>query len=204
MIITKIESVTKVKYKIYVEEQFAFVVYKGELSRFHLREGGEISEDTIQLIKSEVLLKRAKMRAMHLLNDMARTEEQLRQKLRNNGYPEDVTEEALAYVKSFGYINDEVYIRNFVESRKDKKSRREIYALLSQKGVKGEDVDRVLEEIYEEHSDREAIRELLRKKRWNPETADEKERQKIYGYLVRKGFRYEDIRQVIQVSNWNA
>ena len=124
MIITKIESVTKVKYKIYVEEQFAFVVYKGELSRFHLREGGEISEDTIQLIKSEVLLKRAKMRAMHLLNDMARTEEQLRQKLRNNGYPEDVTEEALAYVKSFGYINDEVYIRNFVESRKDKKSRR--------------------------------------------------------------------------------
>ena len=204
MIITKIESVTKVKYKIYVEEQFAFAVYKGELSRFHLREGGEISEDTIQLIKSEVLLKRAKMRAMHLLNDMARTEEQLRQKLRNNGYPEDVTEEALAYVKSFGYINDEVYIRNFVESRKDKKSRREIYALLSQKGVKGEDVDRVLEEIYEEHSDREAIRELLRKKRWNPETADEKERQKIYGYLVRKGFRYEDIRQVIQVSNWNA
>lgn len=204
MIVTKIEPITKGKYKVYVEEQFAFVLYKGELSRFQLKEEGEIAEETVRQIKNEVLLKRAKLRAMHLLNDMFRTEDQLRQKLRQNGYPEDVTDEAIAYVKSFGYINDEAYIRNFVESRKDKKSRKELYALLSQKGVKGESVDRILDEIYEEHSDRKAIYEILRKKRWNPENADDKEKQKMYGYLVRKGFRYEDIRQVIQVSFWNA
>lgn len=204
MIITKIEPVTKTKYRIYVEEQFAFVLYKGELSRFHLKEEGEISEETIRKIKEEVLVKRAKMRAMHLLNDMTRTEEQLRQKLRQGGYPEDVAETAISYVKSFGYINDEAYIRNFIDSRKDKKSRREIYALLGQKGVKGEQVEQILNEIYEEHSDREAIADILRRKRYDPETADDKERQRIYGYLVRKGFRYEDIRQVIQVSSWNA
>lgn len=204
MIVTKIEPITKGKYKVYVEEQFAFVLYKGELSRFQLKEEGEIAEETVRQIKNEVLLKRAKLRTMHLLNDMFRTEDQLRQKLRQNGYPEDVTDEAIAYVKSFGYINDEAYIRNFVESRKDKKSRKELYALLSQKGVKGESVDRILDEIYEEHSDRKAIYEILRKKRWNPENADDKEKQKMYGYLVRKGFRYEDIRQVIQVSFWNA
>lgn len=204
MIVTKIEPITKGKYKVYVDEQFAFVLYKGELSRFQLKEEGEIAEETVRQIKNEVLLKRAKLRAMHLLNDMFRTEDQLRQKLRQNGYPEDVTDEAIAYVKSFGYINDEAYIRNFVESRKDKKSRKELYALLSQKGVKGESVDRILDEIYEEHSDRKAIYEILRKKRWNPENADDKEKQKMYGYLVRKGFRYEDVRQVIQVSFWNA
>lgn len=204
MIITKIEPVTKTKYRVYVEEQFAFVLYKGELSRFHLKEEGEISEETIRKIKEDVLLKRAKLRAMHLLNDMARTEEQLRQKLRQGGYPEDVAEGAIAYVKSFGYINDEAYIRSFVESRKDKKSRREIYALLGQKGVKGELVEQILAEVYEEHSDREAISEILRRKRYDPETADDKERQRIYGYLIRKGFRYEDVRQVIQVSSWNA
>ena len=204
MIVTKIEPITKGKYKVYVDEQFAFVLYKGELSRFQLKEEGEIAEETVRQIKNEVLLKRAKLRAMHLLNGMFRTEDQLRQKLRQNGYPEDVTDEAIAYVKSFGYINDEAYIRNFVESRKDKKSRKELYALLSQKGVKGESVDRILDEIYEEHSDRKAIYEILRKKRWNPENADDKEKQKMYGYLVRKGFRYEDIRQVIQVSFWNA
>lgn len=199
MIITKIEPVTKTKFKIYVEEQFAFTLYKGELSRFCLKEQGEITEEIISRIKAEVLVKRAKLKAMHLLNEMARTEAQLRQKLKQNGYPEDVIDDAVAYVKSFGYINDEAYIRNFVESRKGKKSRREIYALLGQKGLNQETAETVLDEMYEEHSDQEAIREILRKKHWDSEESDIKEKQKIYAYLVRKGFRYEDIRQVIQV-----
>mgnify|MGYP002519556266 CR=1 FL=1 len=35
-------------------------------------------------------------------------------------------------------------------------------------------------------------------------TAFDKEKKKIYGYLLRKGFYHEEIRQVIQVSFWNA
>ena len=58
MRITRIEPVTKTKYRVSVDEQFAFVVYKGELSRFHLKEECELTEDTYAKIK-EVLLKRA-------------------------------------------------------------------------------------------------------------------------------------------------
>ena len=181
MRITRIEPVTKTKYRVSVDEQFAFVVYKGELSRFHLKEECELTEDTY-----------------------ARTESQLRDKLKLGGYPSEITEAAIAYVKSFGYINDDAYIRNFIDSRKDKKSRREIYALLRQKGVDMNRAEEIMEEMYEEHSDQEAIRELLRKKHWDFACTDPKEKQKIYGYLVRKGFRYEDIRQVIQVCDWNA
>ena len=91
MRITRIEPVTKTKYRVSVDEQFAFVVYKGELSRFHLKEECELTEDTYAKIK-EVLLKRAKLRAMHLLNDMARTESRLRDKLKLGGYPSEITE----------------------------------------------------------------------------------------------------------------
>lgn len=197
MIVTGIEAVTKTKYKVYIDEQFAFVLYKGELSRFRIREAEEIAEETVRKIKGEVLLKRAKLRAMHLLNEMARTEAQLSQKLRQNGYPQDVVDGAIEYVKSFGYINDEAYIRGFAEGRKDRKSRREITALLSQKGLDRELVDRVLDGVYEEHSEQEAILDILRRKRWDPEGMDQKEQQKIYGYLVRKGFHYEDIRRAM-------
>ncbi len=203
MKITGIEAVTKTKYRVYVEEQFAFVLYKGELSRFHLKEGETLSEETMKSIR-EILLKRAKLRAIHLLNDMARTESQLRDKLKQGGYPDEITEAAISYVKSFGYINDEAYIRNFIDSRREKKSRREIYALLRQKGVDMERAEEILEEMYEEHSEKAAILELLRKKNWDFACTDPKKKQKIYGYLVRKGFRYEDIRQVIQVCDWNA
>ena len=197
MIVTKIEPVTKAKFKVYVDEQFAFVLYKGELSRFHLQEGGAISEELYTKIRTDIILKRAKLRAMHLLNDMDRTEGQLRQKLKQNSYPEDIVEEALDYVKSFGYIDDDNYIRRFIESRMDKKSRKEIYALLCQKGLRGEQIDSLMEAAYAEHTELDAIREIIRKKRWNLDAADDKERQKIYAYLMRKGFRYEDIRSLI-------
>ena len=32
MVVTRVEAVTKTKYKVYVDGQFAFILYKGELS----------------------------------------------------------------------------------------------------------------------------------------------------------------------------
>ncbi len=197
MIVTEIEALTKTRYNIYIDETFAFVLYKGELSKYQVRKGHEITEETIARIKGEVLVKRAKLRAMHLLNVMPRTEHQLREKLARNGYPEDVVEAAISYVKSFGYINDEAYVRNFVISKKANKSKREIRMLLGQKGIKGEQVDVILEEMYQEETEEATILRLMEKKRWIPSEMDEKQKQKMYGYLMRKGFSYEEIRKAL-------
>lgn len=204
MKVTKIESVTKTKFKVYVEEQFAFVLYKSELSRYRIVTDEEITEDTFQKIKKEVILKRAKLRALHLLNDMDRTEMQLRTKLKQGFYTEDIIEQTIEYVKSFGYIGDASYARRYIQSRQKNKSKKEIYVELCKKGVTKEEIDSAMEECYENQGEEEAIRTLLRKKKYNPEQASEVETQKIYGYLARKGFSYDQIRQVIQVSDWNA
>ena len=204
MTVTKIEPVTKTRYKVYVDGQFAFVLYKGELSRYHIAEDSELEEKTYQSIRKEIILKRAKLRAMHLLNDMGRTESQLRTKLLRNDYPSDIVEEAIAYVKSFGYINDAEYTRSFIENRKEKKSKKEIYAALCQKGLPKDLIETALEECYADDDSIAAIEASVRKKKFDPKSTDYKEMQKMMGYLVRKGFRYDDIRQVIQVSEWNA
>ena len=204
MQITDIKSVSKTKFKVYLDGQFAFTLYKGELFRYRIQEDGELSEEVYQEIREKVVLKRAKLRAMHLLNDMDRTESQLRTKLLNGDYPADIVDEAIAYVKSFGYINDESYIRRFIESRKNSKSKKEIYALLMKKGVDMERVREILSEYYSAEDSLNAIRDLLRKKRYDPKSATDQEMRKIYGYLARKGFGYEDIRQVIQINEWNA
>ena len=193
MKVTKIESVTKTRYKVFIDEEFAFILYKGELSKFRIKENHDISEGDLEQIYT-ILIKRAKLRALHLLEAMARTESSLRQKLTQAGYPEEIVNIAIEYVKSFGYINDEMYIRNFIDSRKDKKSKREIVSLLYNKGVDADQIDRIVTEMYEEHSDREAVLSIIRKKGWEKPAADEKEKTKRYSYLVRKGFRYEDIK----------
>mgnify|MGYP004519414253 FL=1 len=204
MQITDIKSVSKTKFKVYLDGQFAFTLYKGELFRYRIQEDGELSEEVYQEIREKVVLKRAKLRAMHLLNDMDRTESQLRTKLLNGDYPADIVDEAIAYVKSFGYINDESYIRRFIESKRNSKSKKEIYALLMKKGVDMEQMQEILSEYYSAEDSLNAIRDLLRKKRYDPKSATDQEMRKIYGYLARKGFGYEDIRQVIQINEWNA
>lgn len=202
MIVTKTEACTKTKYKVYLDGAFAFVLYKGEMARFGIAEGEDIPEETVEKIRTEVILKRAKLRAMHLLEDMDRTESELREKLRQGRYPEEAVEGAVAYVKSFGYLDDARYAENFVRSRKAVKSRREIRMLLSRKGI--EDKWKAFEICYENEDEQEAVLRILRKKKVDPGTADDAQMQKIYGFLARKGFRFDTVRQVIQNYNENA
>lgn len=202
MVVTKIEPITKTRFRIYADENEKplFVLYKGELSRYHIAVGEEISGDVYEEIYRNVIVKRAKARALHLLNDMGRTEAQLRRKLTTGGYTEEAAEEAIAYVKSFGYLNDWEYARSFIKGRKNRKSRRELGAALCQKGIGREEAERALEEFYDTEDSEAAVRELLRKKKFDLKTADYVQTQKMAGYLMRKGFRYDEIRRVLEVN----
>ena len=150
------------------------------------------------------LERKAKLRAMRLLERMDRTEAQLRRKLREDAYPEDVIDAAIQYVASFGYIGDAGYARRFVQSRQQSKSKREICTALMQRGVSKDLIDQALEEGYEDADESAAICRLLRKRHFDAETATDVEKKKMMGYLIRKGFRYEDVLKNLQVSSWNA
>ncbi len=197
MTVTGIEAATKTKYRVFIDGQFAFMLYKGELSRFHLKEGEDIDDALFQEIRREVVLKRAKSRALHLLADRARTEEELRKKLTGDEYPEDIVESAIDYVKSYGYINDQAYARDYIDSRKGKRSRRELYYQLLEKGLDKTLIQEALDEGYVEQDADAAIRSLMRRRGYDPETADDTEKQRFMAYLMRKGFTYEDVRKVL-------
>lgn len=205
MTVTQIEPVfgTKSKYRVYLDGQFAFVLYKGELSRYHIREDQAVGEKEYAEIMG-LLVKRVRLRAMKLLEMSDRSEEALRKKLADSGYTEELVENAVSYVKSFGYIDDRRLAENLVDSRKGQKSRAELKAFLMSKGLSKDQTEEALEKSYSSEDAREAIRRLADKKHFNPDTATTQEKQRICAYLARKGFRYEDIRQVIQVSDWNA
>ena len=67
MRVTKIEELSKARCKIFIEQEFAFVLYKGELRLYRIREDEEITQADYQEIMEKVLPKRAKLRAMNLL-----------------------------------------------------------------------------------------------------------------------------------------
>ena len=185
------------KYRIELDGQPAFVIYKGELSRYGIKEGQEIPGPVYQELVGQVLTKRAKLRAMHLLESMDRTRAELERKLQAGEYPREAVEAALAYVESFGYLDDRRYARHYVECKKEGRGKARLKMELAQKGVDRSIIEEVLEEA-ELDDCRDTIRELVRKRRRGSGPMDDRERQRIYGYLMRKGFSSSDILSVLK------
>lgn len=135
---------------------------------------------------------------------MDRTEAQLREKLLKAEFEPEIVEQAIAYVYSYGYLDDERYVRNYIEYRKDQKSRRQLEQELQfRKGVSSELIRKVYEEL-EPTDEKILIRRHLEKKRCHPSEADEKQRQKVIASLLRKGFRMGDILTILREEEGNG
>ncbi len=200
MKITQIEELTRARSRVYLDEEFAFVLYKGELRSFHVREGEEMDQESLETILTKVLPKRAKLRAMNLLKSRDYTRKQLYDKLREGGYPEQVIQEALDYMESFRYLDDLRYAVNFICSYSNARSRRRIEQDLTGKGIDRATLEKAWME-WEEQGGRQdegaMISALLEKKHFDPARADQKEKARIYGFLTRKGFSGEEVRRAI-------
>ena len=144
-------------------------------------------------------IRRARHRALHILERSDRTEQELRAKLERN-YRAEAVEDAISYVKQYHYLDDRRYAVNYLNSRGRVKSRRQVeQELLYKKGIsKG-----ILEEARTEaepQDEREQIRRWMEKKQIHPETADPNELRRFYLFLMRRGFRSEDILSELRVS----
>ena len=203
MIVTNIEELAKSRSKIYIDGEFAFVLYKGELRLYGMKVGAQLSQSDYQTIVNEVLPKRAKLRSMNLLKSKDYTKEQLKRKLREGFYPEAIIDEAIEYVKSYHYIDDYRYCIQFIEYNAVAKSRQRMIRDLGTKGVDREVILKAMDELSENaslYSEDKLIIDFIKKKKFDIQTTDNKEKQRIMRYLYGKGFSMESINKAIGVS----
>ena len=193
VVVISVEQLSKGKRRLHLDNGEVWVLYTGELRACGLAEGTKLTQAQYEQIRHEIIGKRAKKRAMHLLEKMDRTEQELRKKLLEGEYPEDLAEDAIAYVKSFHYVDDARYADCYVRLRGAAKSRGKLLAELQQKGVDRELASRVLAEHEEDRDEPQMIRELMEKCHYDPQTASLQEQRRMYGYLMRRGFQSSDI-----------
>lgn len=215
MTVTAVEEYKKNKYKIYLNDAFAFVLYKGDLRHFDIAPGRELTEEELAQIREEAVLKRAKLRAMHLLESRDYTEETMRRKLREGLYPADVIQDALNYVKGYHYIDDRRYAMSFIEAHAQSLTNRQISDKLRLKGIASDLIESCLQDFEEEyvvqgtgHPDegsacREA--ELLRKQMRaklnripDASSLDYAAKQKLFASFYRKGFSLQLIERIFE------
>ena len=200
MIVTRLADMGKGRYKVYIDERPAFALYRGELNRLRIREGEVILEESLRQVREEILPLRAKKRAMNLLQKREYTSAGLREKLREGEYPEACIEEALAYVESYGYVDDLRYAKDFIAYNLERKSRMRIEQDLLRKGIREDTVRAVFDELEEQGTRQDEaamIKALLEKKKYDAKTADRQEKQRMYAFLYRKGFHSEAINRAL-------
>lgn len=195
MTVTEIVPVDKRRSKVILEEDFTLVLYRGEIRKFGIEEGKPLSEETYQVILKEVLFKRARERVLFLLKSSDKTEQELRRKLKDGGYPKEAADYAIDFLKKHNFINDQDYGRRYVEFNSGRKSERQIRYELQRKGLDKE----VIQELLSEQPVDEVaqIQNYVKKKCLNPEEMDFKQRSKMMAALGRKGFSYDAISRVL-------
>lgn len=199
MIVTDITELDNKRCKVFIDGEMAFFLYKGELRDYGIKSGAEISSGTYEEITTVLLPKRAIKRAMNLLQKRDYTESKLREKLREGLYSDECIDAAIDYVKSYKYLDDERYVRDYITYRMETRSRKRIEMDLMQKGIIKDLISKVMSELYEsEDNDYEMsqIHSLLVKKHYSSDM-EYADKQKILAFLLRKGYDMEAVRSAM-------
>lgn len=204
-VVTKIEELDKKRSKVYINQEFAFVLYKGEIVQYKIRTEKIIEDSVYNAIRNELLPKRARKRCLNLLQKRPYTEYKLREKLAEGHYDQAIIEEAIEYVKSFHYIDDYDYACQYIFYHKESETGRKMVEKLMAKGISKEILDQAFADSFDDEQEQQDIelqqaRKLLDKKKYNAETMDWKEKQKIYAFLLRKGINTSVIKKVMNIQ----
>ena len=205
MIVTDITDISKTKVKVCIDNGETFALYKSELRKLQIKKGEVITDERYQQIMGEVLQKRAKLRFMNLLKSRDYTEHQLRTKLAQGLYPDEIIDEAIAYMASFGYIDDIRYAKSYIGCSQSAKSRKQIEMALFLKGISKETVAGAYAQCAQEEQltdEEEVIKKLLAKKHYNSQSATYEESRKMIGFLYRKGFSLDKIYKAVETRPW--
>src|SRR3712207_2604761 len=114
-----------------------------------LREGVALSHEELQEARVAGERALAMARALHYLGYRARSEKEVRERLRRYGYDEETVAGVIGRLKELGYLDDAVSARLQVREKARKKyGKRRVSAELRRSGVDGEVAREAVEEEY--------------------------------------------------------
>ena len=192
-IVSKLEAVNS-RIKVYINGEVAFVLYKGEIRKFNISEGQEIGEEAFGELMS-LLYNRAKERALYLLDKSYKTEKEIYDKLKSGFYPELIVQKVIGLFKEHDLINDLRYSVMYIDYKKNTKSKKQIIQELYRKGISKEIISTAFKE--NDFSERDSLDKLVEKRISKYDINDYKSINKLYQYLISKGYNYSDVKAAI-------
>ena len=196
MKITKIEKFKGKTLGVYFEEEEPVFVNSEIVAEFHLKEGMNIPESAVEQIVKANDTRRARERALYLLDARDYSYTELFKKLEVN-YDEDICYEVLNSLAELGVVDDRRYAQRLGEYLIEKKRFGRYRAAIEMKrrGLSKDLISETLDKYDEDSVVR--LYELVKEK-YEQYLTDQKGVNRVKNALVRKGFSYDDINAVIK------
>lgn len=204
MLVKQLTKCGKSRSLVKLESGLSFPLYSSEVEKYDAWEGSDLSDESLSEIMTQILPSRCIKRAMNLLQKKSFAEGELVRKLSDGGYPEEVVDKAMEYVKSFGYIDDVRYASDYIRYHSSQgRGKNRIRMDLRAKGISDESFEKAWDENTElgliPGADEE-IAKLLEKKHFDPDM-ERADKDKIAAFIMRRGFSAEDIFRAMKYYN---
>jgi regulatory protein len=170
---------------VYLDGSYAFAL--PAVIAASLRIGQSLGEDEIASLQGQDAAQRAYERALRFLASRPRSSAEVRRALARQELPASTVEAVLERLQAAGYLDDEAFARFWVSNREQFRPRAPLALRqeLRQKGVADSIINRALHDV---DSDSSAYRAGLARARRLSNLDQRTFRQKLGGYLLRRGF----------------
>lgn len=156
----------------------------------------EIDFELFKDIVREDDFNRCKNHALKLISYSQKTSFDIRKKLRDKKFSSESIEETINFLNEYGLIDDEAYVRAYVNDKSSlsSRSKNKIFYKLKAKSIPEDLILKYLDEISDEDEYEKALI-LAKRKAGDDLSFDNK--QKVYRYLGGRGFSYDIINRCL-------
>jgi len=195
MKITRIKKVKRRnKYKLFIDNKYAFSLSKKALDKFCLEENQEFDSEELKYLREKIEFFEGEKALVHFLKYRFRSEKEMRRKLKLKKISNKVCERLIDKFKDYGYINDERFAENYLSDLLHHHPQGEYFIKkkLYQKGIDSNIIDKLFAKYVTKDKIQDMSDRLLKKKERSLQRYDIKKRkEKSLTYLQRKGFPYQ-------------
>ena len=201
MIVKTMTAEGRTKVKIEPEEGESFVISQKDAFLLGIKEGALLEPDVCEEI-AKILRRECLRRCGMLLQSRDYSVRALEDKLSRAGFPSSIYDRVIEELQAARYVDEDRMAEDYVRCHIRDRSRARIEADLSSKGLSEESIRRAFmlagEESDLQAAERDQIRKLLEKKKYDPEKADWEETMKVRAFLYRKGYSREAVRSAME------
>lgn len=199
--ITKIEvqKRNKKRSNIFIDDEYAFSLSNDIVINERLKVKDIIDEEKLKRVSKEDSFLKCRESAFRTLERSSKTEKELIEKLKTKGYLDEEINRTIEYLKEYKFIDNYSYAERYINEKIKSQGVRKIKYALIQKGVEEDIIEEVIDNVNNDKEEETA--KLLCEKKYNQIIKREEDKYKIknklFTYLMSKGFDYSIIQRVI-------